>query len=612
MTFRKAFGPALALALSLLPSSGTAQAPAYNISTAVGNGKAGYSGDGGPAPNASISGPCKLTTDAAGDIFFADADNSFIREVNGSGTITSVAGDGLEGYSGDGGPATKAELAQPCGVIVDGAGNLYFAQQGDADSAIREVVKGTINTIAGSSTTGSGFSGDGGPASSALLDGPIGMAFDAAGNLYFADSSNNRIRVIGTDGNINTVVGNGNAAFGGDNGPALQAALHSPQAVAFDSAGNLYIADTQNHRIRKVTNNVITTIAGTGSAGFSGDGGPAAKAQLNTPRDVAVDSSGNVFIVDSFNFRIRMITPDGTIYTIAGSGAYGGSGDGGPATGAAFEYPLGIAVGPNGVLYVSDTGNNRIRMLKPVPGIGHAQGVSSCGASPSVSPGAWTEIYGFNLAVSPYLWTTSDFVGNNAPTSLNGTQVSIGGQNAVIAYVSPGQVNAQVPLSTGIGPQLITITDTNGTSAAYTITVNSTQPGLCQGASVNGVQYVAAAFSDGLTYVLPSGANIGAPARPAHPGEIITLYGNGFGPVSPSPPQGQVVQQQNALTSQFQISFGQTAASVIYAGLAPGAIGLYQFNVVVPNVSTNNSVPISFALGGVPGSQKLFTAVQAP
>ena len=468
-----------------------------------------------------------------------------------------------------------------------------------------------MNTIAGS-TAGSGFAGDGGPASSAVVDGPLGMALDAAGNLYFADSSNNRIRVIGTDGNINTAVGNGTATFGGDGGPAAQAALHSPQAVAFDASGNLYIADTQNHRIRKVTNNVITTIAGTGTPGFSGDGGPATKAQLYTPRDLAVDGFGNVFVVDSFNFRIRIITPDGMINTIAGSGAYGGSGDGGPATGAGFEYPLGIALGPNGIVYISDTGNNRIRMLKPVPGIIHAQSVSSCGASPNVSPGAWTEIYGSNLAVSSYLWAGSDFTGNTAPTSLSGTQVSIGGQNAVIAYVSPGQVNAQVPLGTGAGPQPITIADINGTSAAYSVTVNATQPGLCQGANLNNVQYVAAAFSDGLTYVLPSGASIGAPARPAHPGEIITLYGNGFGPVSPSPAQGQVVQQPNALTSQFQILFGQTAATISYAGLAPGAIGLYQFNVVVPNVPTSNAVPITFTLGGVAGTQKLFTAVQAP
>ena len=303
-------------------------------------------------------------------------------------------------------------------------------------------------------------------------------------------------------------------------------------------------------------------------------------------------------------------TPDGTIYTIAGSGAYGSGGDGGPASGAGFEFPLGIALGPNGAVYVSDTGNNEIRMLTPVPAINHAQSVSSCGAFTSVSPGAWVEIYGSNLATSAYLWTSGDFTGNTAPTSLAGTGVSIGGQTAVVAYVSSGQVNAQVPLGVPTGSQSITVKDINGTTAAYTITVNATQPGLCQGASLGGVQYLAAVLADGSAYVLPAGANIGAPVRPAHPGEIITFFGNGFGPVSPSAVQGQVVQQQNQLTNQFQILFGQTAATIKYAGLAPDAVGLYQFNVVVPSVPANNAVPITFTLGGVAGTQKLFTAVQ--
>jgi len=614
-----------ALAAVALPWAARAQAPQYIITTVVGNGTAGYFGNLGPAKQAEINGPCKLAFDTSGNLYFADEGNYVIREVATNGTITTVIGDGVENYYGDGGPPLQAEILQTCGVTVDSAGDIYFAQENSADPSIREAAKGgNVSTIAGSAPVSgtpvaAGYGGDGGPATSALVNAPYAMALDTAGNLYFADSGNNRIRVIGTNGIINTVAGNGNAGFSGDGGQALQADLHTPDGVALDAAGNLYIADTLNHRIRKVTRStgVITTIAGTTTNGYSkaDDGGPAAKAQLNYPKDVAVDESGNVYVVDSWNLRIRMITPGGTIYTIAGSGSYSNAGDGGPATSAGFNFPLGIALGPNGAIYISDTGNNEIRMLTPVPAVNGTLSVGSCGAFSSASPGAWVEIYGTNLATATHLWTTSDFIGNTAPTSLAGTSVTIGGQNAVVSYVGSGQVNAQVPLSVPTGSQSLVVKDVNGSTAAYALTVNATQPGLCQGANLNGTQYVAAAFADvsnGVTYVLPSSANIGAPVRPAHAGDVITLFGNGFGPVTPSPAQGQVVQQLNNLTNQLQILFGQTPASAIqYAGLAPDAIGLYQFNVVVPSVPASNAVPITFTLGGVAGTQpQLYTAVQ--
>jgi uncharacterized protein (TIGR03437 family) len=239
-------------------------------------------------------------------------------------------------------------------------------------------------------------------------------------------------------------------------------------------------------------------------------------------------------------------------------------------------------------------------------------GAAAFGAFTSVAPGSWIEIYGSNLAVSSRGWTTADFNGVKAPTSLDGTKVTIGGQDAFIAYISPTQVNAQLPSNVGPGPQQVMVTTAAGTSAPYIITVNLAQPGLLAPPSfqIRGKQYAAALSNDGATYVLPPGAIPGAASRPAHPGETIVLYGVGFGPVTPIVEAGEVVQQSNALTMPVQIFFGQIPARVSYAGLASGTVGLYQFNVVVPNVAASDAVPVTFTLGGASGEQTLYTAVQ--
>jgi uncharacterized protein (TIGR03437 family) len=416
---------------------------------------------------------------------------------------------------------------------------------------------------------------------------------------------------------MSTIAGTGFPDRGGDGGPATSAQLNNPQGVAVDTAGNVYIADTNNHRVRKIAmDGTITTVAGIGLAAttFSGDGGPATKAALYYPKDVAVDAANNLYIVDSFNNRIRVVTPDGTINTVAGSARSGSAGDGGPATSAQLRFPNGIAVGLKGVLYISDTQNNEIRVLTPAavanpPSIDHAQSVTSCGAFTSAAPGAWIEIYGSNLATNSRQWAGGDFNGVNAPTSLDGTQVAIAGQNAVLSFIGLGQVNAQVPLSVGTGPQQVTVSVQNVASPPYTMTMNAAQPGLCQGLQIGGKQYVAAVLNNTTTYILPTGANASVDFRPVKPGETINLFGNGFGAVTPVPNQGQLVQQLNQLTTPLQIMFGDAPATVVYWGLAPGAIGLYQFNVVVPNVADSDAVPVTFTLGGVAGTQTLFTAV---
>jgi len=237
---------------------------------------------------------------------------------------------------------------------------------------------------------------------------------------------------------------------------------------------------------------------------------------------------------------------------------------------------------------------------------------SAFGALSSVAPGSWIEIYGTNLAPATRGWRGTDFNGTDAPTSLDGTSVSIGGQAAFVAFISPGQVNVQVPSTVAVGPQQVTVTNGGGTSSTYMLNVRAAAPGLLAPASFNvgGTQYVVALFPDNATYVLPVGAVPGITSRPAKPGDVITLYGVGFGPVTPNAPPGQLVQGTSTLSSKLQVLFGDTPAALDYGGLAPGEIGLYQFNLVVPNVAAGGAVPLTFTLGGVAGSQALYISVQ--
>jgi uncharacterized protein (TIGR03437 family) len=236
---------------------------------------------------------------------------------------------------------------------------------------------------------------------------------------------------------------------------------------------------------------------------------------------------------------------------------------------------------------------------------------SAFGGFPAVAPGSWVEIYGSNLAATTRGWTGADFSGNSAPTSIDGVQVSIGGENAFVAYVSPGQVNAQLPSDIAIGgPLQILVTYGGVSSAPVNVTVNATEPGPLAPTAfqVEGNQYVAALLPDG-TYAMPTGAVAGVNSRPAVPGETITMYGIGFGSVTPAFLAGQIVTQPNQLMLPLQIMFGQTAAQVSYSGLAPNLVGLYQFNVVVPAVPDSDLVPLSFNLGKSTGTQQLYIAV---
>jgi len=340
----------------------------------AGNGASGFAGDRGPATAAELSYPTGVALDTAGDLFIADQDNSVVRKVDGTtGAISTVAGmAGMFDFTGDGGPATVAELNHPAGVALDGAGNLFIADSGNC--VVRKVTAtGTISTVAG---TGGfcDFAGDGGPATAAELSSPTGVAVDGAGNVFIADSANCVVRkVTATTGTISTVAGTGGVCgFAGDGGAATAAQLNYPTGVALDAAGNLLIADSGNCVIRKVaTTGKISTVAGTGGAcGFAGDGGAGTAAQLNSPMDVALDSTGNLFIADTYNFRIRQVgATSHKMSTLAGNGTASFGGDGGAATVAELSFPADVVLGGSGDLFVVDQGNCVIRKVGAVTGM---------------------------------------------------------------------------------------------------------------------------------------------------------------------------------------------------------------------------------------------------
>ena len=365
----------------------------------------GFSGDGGPAAKAELSLPAGLAVDASGNPYIADQANHRIRRVDArTGMIATVAGSGAcrtgsictGGFSGDGGRATSAELNFPGGVALDADDNLFIADT--RNNRIRRVdhATGIITTVAGYGTADN--SGDGGPATNAELNRPQGLAVDKSGNLFIADTGNNRIRRVDkTTGFITTVAGDGTCCSGlnrGDGGPAIKAALDRPYTVLVDFFGNLLIADYFNYSIRRVDHatGIVTSVAGNlwhnrqSGRGFSGDGGPARDAQLTSPTAIATDASGNLFIADAFNRHIRRVNhASGVITTVAGSvvcnptpiqcdGSFGG--DDGPATSAILSFPFGVAVDAEGNLFIADTGNNRVRRVHleqvvPEAGLGH-------------------------------------------------------------------------------------------------------------------------------------------------------------------------------------------------------------------------------------------------
>jgi uncharacterized protein (TIGR03437 family) len=686
------------------------------ITTVAGSGSAGFAGDGGAATNANIFFPQGIAVDSAGTLYIADTNNNRIRKVS-SGTITTIGGTGTAGFGGDSGQATSAAVNLPVGVAVDASGNVYIADTNN--NRIRRIATGVMTTVAGSGTTG--FSGDGGPAANAQLNQPFGVAVDSSGNVYIADTGNNRIRLV-SGGIITTIAGTGAAGFSGDGGSASNAQLNQPKGVAVDSSGNVFIADTGNNRIREISGGLITTIAGggttngasgnatniqlnlpqgvyvdssdnvyiadtgnnrvrlvasrflttlagTGTGGFSGEGGTPDLAQLNQPQGVYVDSSGNLYIADTNNNRIRgdtagtigtligggtslgdggapgsaelfaprsiVLDTSSNIYiadvgdnriryvanasspiisTIGGTGTAGFSGDNGPAANAQLNQPKAIAIDSSNNVYIADTANNRIRIMTSgvTPSINAGGVVPVYSTTSVVQPGEWISIFGKNLATGTYLWN------NDFPTQLpeggsSETSVTIDGIAAYLWFANPSQLNLMVPADAKTGPVSVVVTTPNGT-ASSTVTLAAQGPSLSllgdnrhiigEIPSANGT----GAYGGG-TYDLvgPSGA-FSFVTRPVKRGEPLVLYGVGFGPTTPTVTPGQVFSGAAPTVNKVTVSIGGVQAPVVFSGVVEA--GLYQINVTVPTNAPTGDQPLVATVNGAQTPTGVVVTVQ--
>uniref|UniRef100_Q01U05 NHL repeat containing protein n=1 Tax=Solibacter usitatus (strain Ellin6076) TaxID=234267 RepID=Q01U05_SOLUE len=559
------------------------------ISTVSGNAAVGISGDGVALKLAMVS-PFGVAVDSAGVIYVAELGSNRIRKIDTAGNITTAIGDGTQGFAGDGGAPNKVEMSLPTSVQVDSSGNLYFADS--LNNRIRKLSGGNVNTYAGNGIVAR--SGDGGAATNAQLNTPLGVAVDAAGNLYVSDTLNNLVRRVDTKGVITTFAGNGTAGFGGDGGAAASAQLNNPQGLAVDSAGNLYIADTQNHRVRKVSGGVMSTVAGSGTSGFAGDGGAATSAQLNAPFSVALDAAGNLYIAEFSNNRIRKVATNGNISTLAGTGVSGYSGDGGPATSAQLNGPQAVAVDGSGNVYVADTANNRVRKIGPTGLITTVAGNGIGGFSGDGGPATSAQVGNPNgLAL--------DSVGNVFITdgSARVRKLFISGIISTIA--GGGNRGYSGDGGNAFAAQL------NGPSG---LAINSTGALFVADALNNAVRMLQISASGISVNAVTNGAtNLSGPVAP---GEIVVIYGSGLGGAlttfTPNPDGG--VPKVAGGTSVF---FNGAPAPVLYssanqvAAVVPYGISgslaqmyvQYQGASSAPfNVSVATVIPGVFTLNG--------------
>jgi len=431
---------------------------------------------------ASLNHPAGIAVDSLGNLYIADALNNRVRRIDPQGDIATIAGTGTAGFAGDGGPAVSAQLnllAWNCGLAVDSSGSLYIADSGN--NRVRKVTpEGIITTVAGNGALV--FSGDGGPATAAQLN-PFAVAVDGSGNLFIADAFNNRVRMVTPQGIIGTVAG-GASGFSGDGGPATMAGLSQPAGIAIDSSANLYIADAGNNRIRVVNSQgVIETIAGNGSSGSSGDGGPAISAALNNPSAVTIDSSGNLLIADFFNYRIRAVTPQGIIQTVAAGSGNWLNGDGGPAANVEAIYPSQIAADANGNVFIADSGLNNVRELvataTPTAGCayslggGSAQNVTAAGGTSSIAVQASGNGCSW-MAVSDSDWIAAGPPAGGSVESFNaGPNLTLAPRTGLIWVAGIGvSVNqAAGTCSTAVAPQNVFV-PSSGVAGA-TLAVNA-------------------------------------------------------------------------------------------------------------------------------------------
>ncbi len=581
-------GRLCAQVFTLLLLSGLAgSAQQFTISTVAGIGTVqGYIGDGGPATSAELDKPFRVAVDSKGNYYIADFYTYVVREVTApNGTIYTIAGNGTPGFAGDTSTATMANISDVHGIAVDSSGNVYIADT--SNNRVRKIdTSGNINTVAGNGTRG--YSGDGAAATNAELWFPAGLAFDSSGNLYIADYGSATVRKLDTKGNITTVAGTGAFGDSGDGGPATKATLGYPYSIAFDAAGNLYIADVGNLNIRKVdtSGNISTYISGI------------------TPENIAMDSAGDIYYVDGVSSYVYEILPGKTVIPIAGNGTPYYAGDGGPAYQAQVAQPQGVAATPSGTVYVADTQNETIRLLTPVPfSVGAVTNAASSLSGP-IAPGEVVAIYGAGLGPSTltgYTPGSNGYIG----TSLAGVQVTFNNAPAPLLYVSAGQIGAIVPYAMqNAGTAQVAVTYNGSTSVAFAAPVESTAPGIFT-ANTTGAGQAAAVNQNGT---------LNSASSPASIGSYISLYGTGEGATTPNGVDGKPAplaapfpQPQAPVT----VTIGGKSAPVSYAGGAPGEVaGLLQVNAQIPaGIQTGNAVPVVITIGGVV-SQTATIAVQ--
>jgi uncharacterized protein (TIGR03437 family) len=591
----------------------------------AGNGVPSFSGDGGPAASAALTSVNDLAADLNGNLFIADAVR--LRRIDPLGVIVTVAGDGYVHSVGDGGPATSAQLFQPSALTLDSAGNLFIADSGT--QRVRQVLHdGTMTTLAGTGTAALGAA-DGSPAANVALNTPMGVAMDSSGNvlvadtynhrvllvtpahairsvagtgtggvspegtpplvaqlrgpravcadrtgnLYIVDTSNHRVLRLFPGGTLQTAAGNGSKGIAGDGGAARFAQLNTPSACATDSAGNLFIADTANHAIRKVNPaGTISTVAGIFDAGSTGDEAPATAARLSSPRGVVVDDAGDIFIGDTGNHRIRQVTPGGVIHTIAGTGAPAFAGDGGPATAASLNNPQGLFLDGAGDLYFADTGNNRIRRLVPDPvasaPIIQLSPVSVVNAislrEGDVAPGEIAAIFGAGLGPDAGVTGALDATGM-LPAVLGGVEVRFDGTSAPLFYAQSGQINVQVPYTVaGSATVGVEVRYQGKLVASATVPVAPSAPAM-------------------LALATNPDGSPNTPSAPAPRSNWMTFYATGEGLTDGPNLAGLPAQAPYPHPLQpIVLTIAGVDAQILFAGSAPGMIGVLQINAIVP------------------------------
>lgn len=538
----------------------------YLIWTVAGNGTQGYTGDSGGATSAQLDLPGGVAFDSSGNMYIADSANNVVRKVSG-GTITTLAGTGTAGYAGDKGPATSAELSNPTGVAVDSMGNVYIA---DANNQVIRMVatSGEITTFAGNNVPG--YQGDLGPANEAELNVPVAVAVDKSNNVYIADANNNAIRMV-TSGTITTVAN-------------TTAYLSHPDAVAVDAAGDIFVADTGNERIVEFANTTYNfiTIAGNGEPGFAGDDGPAVKAEMLDPKGVAVDAQGYVYIADTYNSRIRKVGLDGTITTIAGTGMPSYGGEGQYATTAPMQFPCAVTIDPSGNVYIADTYNSVVRMLQLLTPSVQTNGVVNTGDfAPEISPGSLATISGINFS--------SETASAKAPLplSLADVSVTVNGISAPILYVQPTLINFQVPWEVQAGQGTVVVTVNGQSAAPVNVNIGTAAPGIFL-------------LSSNVGAIVNTNGTINSPSNPASIGSLVSVYLSGSGPVSPQPADGVAAGTNplSVLTAPYSATIGQTPAAVQFAGLAPDTVGLVQINLIVPAGLQATTYPLTITIDG--------------